>query len=138
MHRGNGLETSNHNKGFMNHANTSFSKDICAGAIISVVQYIAPLGYTRTGSGVRALQYCVSFCCGLWIPMRQGLTNSVMCRVVDNKYCIPYCIARNDDISYYFLSKVTIDSKHCVPCSSSLKNMFLPISIEAPNHMNLR
>jgi hypothetical protein len=29
----------------MNHANTSFSTEICAGAIISVVQYLAPLRY---------------------------------------------------------------------------------------------
>jgi hypothetical protein len=29
----------------MNHAKTSFSTEICAGAIISVVQYVAPLRY---------------------------------------------------------------------------------------------
>jgi hypothetical protein len=30
-------------KGTMNHAKTSFSTEICPGAIISVVQYLAPL-----------------------------------------------------------------------------------------------
>jgi hypothetical protein len=29
----------------MNHAKTSFSTEICAGAIISVVEYLAPLRY---------------------------------------------------------------------------------------------
>jgi hypothetical protein len=29
----------------MNHAKTSFSREICAGAIISVVPYLAPLWY---------------------------------------------------------------------------------------------
>jgi hypothetical protein len=29
----------------MNHAKTSFSTEICAGVIISVVQYLAPLQY---------------------------------------------------------------------------------------------
>jgi hypothetical protein len=32
-------------KGAMNHAQTSFSTEICAGAILSVVQYLAPLRY---------------------------------------------------------------------------------------------
>jgi hypothetical protein len=30
-------------KGTMNHATTSFSTEICAGALISAVQYLAPL-----------------------------------------------------------------------------------------------
>jgi hypothetical protein len=30
-------------KGTMNHAKTSFGTEICAGIIISVVQYLAPL-----------------------------------------------------------------------------------------------
>jgi hypothetical protein len=30
----------------MNHAKRSFSTEICAGAIISVVQYLAPLRYS--------------------------------------------------------------------------------------------
>jgi hypothetical protein len=33
-------------KGTMNHAKTSFSTKIFAGAIISVVQYLAPLRYS--------------------------------------------------------------------------------------------
>jgi hypothetical protein len=33
----------------MNHAKTSFSTEICAGAIISVVQYLAPLRYFGSG-----------------------------------------------------------------------------------------
>jgi hypothetical protein len=33
-------------KGTMNHAKTSFSTEICAGAINSVVQYLAPLRYS--------------------------------------------------------------------------------------------
>jgi hypothetical protein len=32
-------------KGTMNHAKTSFSTEIFAGAIVSVVQYLAPLRY---------------------------------------------------------------------------------------------
>jgi hypothetical protein len=32
-------------KGTMNHAKTSFSPEIFAGAIMSVVQYVAPLRY---------------------------------------------------------------------------------------------
>jgi hypothetical protein len=34
-------------KGTMNHAKTSFSTEICAGAIISVVQILAPLRYVH-------------------------------------------------------------------------------------------
>jgi hypothetical protein len=33
-------------KGTMNHADASFSTEICAGAIISVVQYLAPLRFS--------------------------------------------------------------------------------------------
>jgi hypothetical protein len=33
--------------GTMNHAKTPFSTEICAGAIISVVQYLAPLRYLK-------------------------------------------------------------------------------------------
>jgi hypothetical protein len=32
----------------MNHAKTSFSTEICAGAIIRVVQYLGPLRYIKT------------------------------------------------------------------------------------------
>jgi hypothetical protein len=35
----------------MNHAKTSFSTEICAGAIISVVQYLATLRYSTRCSG---------------------------------------------------------------------------------------
>jgi hypothetical protein len=44
IHGGNELEMSAI-KGTMNHAKPSFSTEICAGAIISVVQYLAPLRY---------------------------------------------------------------------------------------------
>jgi hypothetical protein len=33
-------------KGTMKHAKTSFSTEVCAGAMISVVQYLAPLRYS--------------------------------------------------------------------------------------------
>jgi hypothetical protein len=42
-HRGSELETSNAMKGTMNHAKTSFSTEMFAGAIVSVVQCLAPL-----------------------------------------------------------------------------------------------
>jgi hypothetical protein len=42
---GNELETSNCKERTMNHAKTSFSTEIFAGAIIVVVQYLAPLWY---------------------------------------------------------------------------------------------
>jgi hypothetical protein len=41
-------------RGTMNHAKTSFSKEIFAGAIISVVQYVAPLRYEVCGADVIA------------------------------------------------------------------------------------
>jgi hypothetical protein len=42
-------------KGTMSHAKTSFSTDVFAGAIISVVQYLAPLRYI-----VRSLQHVIT------------------------------------------------------------------------------
>jgi hypothetical protein len=49
-------------KGTMKHGKTSFSTEIFAGATISVVQYLAPLRYAKTGAlvdthqGPRALK----------------------------------------------------------------------------------
>jgi hypothetical protein len=37
-------------KGTLNHAKTSFSTEIFAGAIIGVVQYFAPLRYQKRGA----------------------------------------------------------------------------------------
>jgi hypothetical protein len=37
--------------GTMNHAKTPFSTEICAGVIISVVQYFAPLRYAACAGG---------------------------------------------------------------------------------------
>jgi hypothetical protein len=39
----------------MNQAKTSFSTEICAGAMISVDQYLAPLRYSLN-SGIAALE----------------------------------------------------------------------------------
>jgi hypothetical protein len=47
-------------KGTMNHAKTSFSTEICAGAIMSVVQYLAPLRYVDL---LATLFKCTEFCC---------------------------------------------------------------------------
>jgi hypothetical protein len=43
IHGGNELETSNCNERHNEPCKTSFSTEICAGAIISVVQYLSPL-----------------------------------------------------------------------------------------------
>jgi hypothetical protein len=45
IHGGNELEHPPAIEGTMNHAKTLFSTEIFAGAIISVVQYLAPLWY---------------------------------------------------------------------------------------------
>jgi hypothetical protein len=45
IHGGNELETPNCKQGTIIHAETSVSTDIFAGAIISVVQYLAPVRY---------------------------------------------------------------------------------------------
>jgi hypothetical protein len=64
MHGGNELEPSNCAvEGTMNQANTSFSAEICDGAMISVVQYLAPLWQLRRLEGLKHPQ-----CSGiLWI-----------------------------------------------------------------------
>jgi hypothetical protein len=41
----------------MIHAQTSFSTEICAGAIISVVQYLAPLRYADASLFARAREH---------------------------------------------------------------------------------
>jgi hypothetical protein len=46
-------------RGTMNHAKTSFSTEIFAGAIISAIQYLAPLQYVRSPCPVACLN-CVS------------------------------------------------------------------------------
>jgi hypothetical protein len=40
-------------EGTMDHAKTSFSTGICAGAIISVVQYLAPLRYIACSEALK-------------------------------------------------------------------------------------
>jgi hypothetical protein len=45
----------------MNHAKTSFSTEIFAGAIISVVPYLAPLRYAVDGVKEDALIECGSY-----------------------------------------------------------------------------
>jgi hypothetical protein len=49
-------------KGAMNHAKTPFSTEICAGAIISGIQYLAPLQYhnaTNSKVSVSCAKGCV-------------------------------------------------------------------------------
>jgi hypothetical protein len=47
MHEGDQLETSNAVIGTMNHAETWFSKQVLACAIISMFQYLGPLLYSN-------------------------------------------------------------------------------------------
>jgi hypothetical protein len=49
-------------KGALNHAKTSFSTEICAGARISVVQYLAPLLYLKEKKGGMLCQQHTSYC----------------------------------------------------------------------------
>jgi hypothetical protein len=46
----------------MNHAKTSFSTEMFAGAIISVVQYLAPLQYVNISDTFMVLQDCGGYC----------------------------------------------------------------------------
>jgi hypothetical protein len=55
----------------MNHAKTSFSTEICAGAIISVVQYLAPL---RVSTMIIGLRRC-STSASPWLARLQYLQN---------------------------------------------------------------
>jgi hypothetical protein len=49
-------------KGALNHAKTSFSTEICAGAITSVVQNLAPFGYLKEKKGGMRCQQHTSYC----------------------------------------------------------------------------
>jgi hypothetical protein len=78
---GNGLELSTAINGTMNYAETSFNTEIFAGAIISVVQHLAPLRKWTLTSGACGCNHYTLVCLAQWGGCMGCTRDSCGCKV---------------------------------------------------------